>query len=55
VHSGDLVDSDGSKHSPNSAVSDEDEDKKLKVARTKSPFKEGTWATITYDSVCLQR
>jgi hypothetical protein len=39
VRSGDIVDSDGSKYSPNSEVSDEDQDKdkKLKAVKTKSP------------------
>jgi hypothetical protein len=36
VCSGDVVDSDGSKYSPNSEVSDE-EDKKPKAVKTKSP------------------
>jgi len=39
VRSGDVVDSDGSKYSPNSEVSDEDQDKdkKPKAVKTKSP------------------
>jgi hypothetical protein len=39
VHLGDVVDSDGSKYSPNSEVSDEDQDKdkKPKAVKTKSP------------------
>jgi len=36
VHSGDPVESDASKYSPNSEVSDE-EDKKPKAVKTKSP------------------
>jgi len=36
VRSGDVLDSDGSKYSPNSEVSDE-EDKKPKAVKTKSP------------------
>jgi hypothetical protein len=36
VHSGDPVESDASKYFPNSEVSDE-EDKKLKAVKTKSP------------------
>jgi hypothetical protein len=39
VHSGDLVDSDRSKFSPDSAVSDEDMGKKWKVAKTESPLR----------------
>jgi hypothetical protein len=37
VRSGDIVDSDRSKFSPDSEVSDEDQDSKLKAVRTKSP------------------
>jgi hypothetical protein len=37
VRSGDPVESDASKYSPNSEVSDEDQDKKPKVVKTKSP------------------
>jgi len=39
VRSGDVVDSEGSKYSPNSEVSDEDQDKesKPKAVKTKSP------------------
>ena len=39
VRSGDVLDSDGSKYSPNSEVSDEDQDNesKLKAVKTKSP------------------
>ena len=36
VRLGDIVDSDGSKFSPVSEVSDEDQDKKLKAVKTKS-------------------
>jgi hypothetical protein len=41
VHLGDPVESDASKYSPNSAVSDEaeDKDKKPKVVKTKSPLR----------------
>jgi hypothetical protein len=37
VRSGYPVESDASKYSPNSALSDEDKDKKLKAFKTKSP------------------
>jgi hypothetical protein len=39
VRSGDVLDSDGSKYSPNSEVSDEDQDKESKpnAVKTKSP------------------
>lgn len=37
VRSGDVLDSDGSKYSPNSEVSDEDQDSKPKAVKTKSP------------------
>jgi hypothetical protein len=37
VHSGDIADSDRSKFSPDSEVSDEDQDSKLKAVKTKSP------------------
>jgi len=35
--SGDVLDSDGSKYSPNSEVSDEDQERKPKAVKTKSP------------------
>jgi len=37
VRSGDVLDSDGSKFSPDSEVSDEDQDSKPKAVKTKSP------------------
>jgi hypothetical protein len=37
VRSGDPVESDASKYSPNSEVSDEDQDSKPKAVKTKSP------------------
>jgi hypothetical protein len=37
VRSGDIVDSDGSKFSPDSEVSDEDQERKPKAVKTKSP------------------
>jgi hypothetical protein len=37
VRSGDPVESDASKYSPNSEVSDEDQDKKPMAVKTKSP------------------
>jgi hypothetical protein len=37
VRSGDPVESDASKYSPNSEVSDEDQERKPKVVKTKSP------------------
>jgi hypothetical protein len=37
VRSGDVLDSDGSKYSPNSEVSDKDQDSKPKAVKTKSP------------------
>jgi len=37
VRSGDIVESDGSKFSPDSEVSDEDQERKPKAVKTKSP------------------